>query len=480
MKFDDDTVDALFGAEDAESESPERLKQYFVYNKAYESISSKGPLKIVVGHKGVGKSALLRRAYLDDLEQSRLSVWLQPTDFSEINDEVVGFNFNRRVEQWKNGILKIISRKALDSIGYFEDHQIDRSFTSDLIKSLRSIFSDLKPKLSDAVNFAILDNFLKDEIINIYIDDLDRGWAPSFESIQNISAFLNAARDLTNQNRNFRCRVSLRTDVYYLSRTSDESTDKVETNIVSLSWVNHDILTLIAHRIQTYFGNPIDLDKLEKYTQKDISDKILFRVIEPTFIGRGHWASRPIHNVLLSLCRGRPRDLVKLLHGAAKKAYSNNHSIISSNDLDTSFPKYSEERLQDLINEFSSEMPTIEKVLLNFRPTVKDIRAASAFLYSTDAIFKKIKQIRQNVSIQFTNKTLVTDRDVINFLYKIDFITARIQKENGMIERHYFDQNRFLSNDAVDFGFQWEIHPAYRWALQPNDINSVFDSMKDH
>jgi hypothetical protein len=91
--------------------------------------------------------------------------------------------------------------------------------------------------------------------------------------------------------------------------------------------------------------------------QTDITNNILKKVIEPVFAGRGHWSSRPIHNVLLSLTRQRPRDLVKLMHGAAKVAAAKNNAIISSLNLETSFEEYSNERLQDIVNEFRSELP---------------------------------------------------------------------------------------------------------------------------
>jgi hypothetical protein len=48
---------------------------------------------------------------------------------------------------------------------------------------------------------------------------------------------------------------------------------------------------------------------------------------------------------------------------------------------------------------------------------------------------------------------------------------------DGTIERKYFDRSRFLASDFADFGFDWEIHPAYRWALQPQSIQDVIDSL---
>jgi hypothetical protein len=64
------------------------------------------------------------------------------------------------------------------------------------------------------------------------------------------------------------------------------------------------------------------------------------------------------------------------------------------------------------------------------------------------------------------------------FLYKIDFITARYDDPNGKIVRKYFDQNQYLKDQFVDYGFKWEVHPAYRWALQPQDIRVIFESLQ--
>lgn len=72
----------------------------------------------------------------------------------------------------------------------------------------------------------------------------------------------------------------------------------------------------------------------------------------------------------------------------------------------------------------------------------------------------------------------MTELSILAFLYKIDFIIAR-KEEGGKPKWTYFDQRRFLANDAIDFGFQWEVHPAYRWAIQPNDIQDIIDSLPD-
>jgi hypothetical protein len=63
------------------------------------------------------------------------------------------------------------------------------------------------------------------------------------------------------------------------------------------------------------------------------------------------------------------------------------------------------------------------------------------------------------------------------FLYKINFLTARKELPD-LIERKYFEESRYLQSRFVDFGFDWEVHPAYRWALQPEDQKSIFIDLK--
>jgi hypothetical protein len=431
LKFDDYTVRRIFGSEDAESEEPERLKEYFLDNGAYNDLRSPLPLRIVVGHKGVGKSALLKRAYLDDLDNKILAIEIQPNDISELMVPSSTESFIQKIERWKTGIKRIVAEKAVNSLlddGY--DRVAGDGFKGIALSAtgfIRQVVEYIKPNINNAVNLAVADSFLKTGMVRVYIDDVDRGWSASRDDISNISALINAVRDLCNADRNFQCRIALRTDVYFLVRTSDESTDKIEQDIIRLQWDNDDILRMISLRILTFFGIPIHND-LSSLSQARISNEILSCVMDPVYHGRGLWESVPVSVPLMSLCRKRPRDLVKLLHGAARIAGRAGRNKITTKDLDESFEIYSDERLQDLINEFKSELPTIRDVLLKFKPSKNQRQAALNFRYSTDQIITKIKNIRGQVRIVFNSGTLVTDSSILAFLYKIDFIMARQEK----------------------------------------------------
>jgi len=77
----------------------------------------------------------------------------------------------------------------------------------------------------------------------------------------------------------------------------------------------------------------------------------------------------------------------------------------------------------------------------------------------------------------FFNGAIADNKKIAAFLYKINFLTARKQMPSG-IDRKYFEENRYLSTEFADFGYDWEVHPAYRWALQPSDPNDIYKNLE--
>jgi hypothetical protein len=105
------------------------------------------------------------------------------------------------------------------------------------------------------------------------------------------------------------------------------------------------------------------------------------------------------------------------MHGAAKKAAGARNQLISSTNLERSFEEYSNERLQDIINEFRSELPDIERLLLEMKPTKKERTAAESYLFSNDKLSKKIYR---NCIIAFP----VTGRPLVNVKFMCCMISV--------------------------------------------------------
>lgn len=476
-KFTDENIYEIFGSEDAENERPERLKAYFFRNRAYENLKANLPIRVLVGHKGVGKSALLKMCHLEDQEEGYLALWIRPNDvFSGVDLEAS--SFLGLVENWKIGLCTLVVRKSLESVELFDEAAKVSQITGGTRHLLRALGRHFKSAEADleAPARAMVDSFRVGQRIRIYLDDLDRGWQARQSDISNISALLNAVRDLAGEDSRIQFRIGLRTDVYHLVRTSDESTDKIEANVIWLIWSNHEILTAMAKRVATYFGENVDERKLVQMRQKDIAQH-LNRVITPRFEGRGRWEHEDTYRILMTLVRKRPRDLVKLFYYSAKEAARDQAEIIQSAHLQRVFEKYSNERLRDVINEFKTELPQIEDVLLGMRQTSRERDDGIGPVFDDGQIYSKLQSIISGVSARFTNGDRVTAQNLARFLYKCDFVTARFEKD-GYIVRKHFEENQLLMNNRAQFGFKWEIHPAYRWALEPQGVETLLKKIE--
>lgn len=483
VKFDDPSIQRLFGHEAAEDEDPERLRNYYFKGNVFERATADLPLRVVVGHKGIGKSALFQVARQEDLEDGVLALFLRPDDVREIKTST---DMLDSIRNWKAGLLRIIYEKSIELLG--TDQNVSHGTQEvgiglRLIDSLTTLFSPLLEKVANlgAGKATLAKGFMKHKKVRVYIDDLDRGWTASRESIARISALLNAMRDLTRDHLGVQFRISLRSDVYFLVRTSDESTDKIEGSVVWYFWSNHEILAMLVKRVQAFLGNERTEQELVAMRQHQLAT-LLDEVMEPHFFGFGGWSKIPTHRMLMSLIRRRPRDLVKLCTSAAQKAHQRGAALIETHDFRSIFDQYSQARLQDTANEYRSELPSIETLLLNMRPTMKEKerKQGSPFIYSTAELLKKIGDIQSSQKqFQFYSGKTATSKDLAAFLYKVNFLTARRQMPDGKIERQYFEENRYLSSSFVDFGYDWEIHPAYRWTLQPEDHNEILRLLDD-
>lgn len=475
FKFDDVTVQQMFGHEAAEDEDKARLREYYFKSGVFGRVSADLAIRILVGHKGTGKSALLSVAMQEDADAGILALLIKPDDVSEIQTKPT--DMLESIRNWKVGLERIIYKKCLSAAQIGENDLKERfAQGTRIVDFLAEAFGPLLKKNANlpAVTQAVAKGIVGGRKVRIYLDDLDRGWTASRESILRLSALINALRDLIQNQPGLQFRVSLRSDVYFLVRTSDESTDKIEGSVVWLGWDNHEILALLVKRVEAFFGRHRDESELTRMNQHDLG-ALLGSVMEARFHGRGKWKDIPTYRVLMSVVRRRPRDIVKLCTLAAQSAGKAGRSMISTEDFDGIFEQYSQGRLQDAVNEFRSELPTIEVLLLNMRPSAQRRGTTSAYLYTTADLLKKIGNIASNQVFSFYGGRRAEPKDLAAFLYKINFLTAR--KNTGeRITRRYFEEQKYLSSAFVDFGFDWEIHSAYRWALQPDNPRDIFNS----
>ena len=484
VDFSEEQIREMFGDLAAEDEKMERFSSYFIKTDVYEKVHSDLPIRILVAHKGVGKSAVFRMSYLENKKNNVLSIWVKPDDILGLADAEGGANSLKIIRQWKYGLEELLVEKIISNFDISKDNDIINQISRNGLKLAERIGMIIKKVQEvvkiDAIKKSIADKYQKNHKIVIYIDDLDRAWNGSKENIYRIAALLNAVRDMCNETEELCFRISLRSDVYYLVRTADESTDKIDGNVLWLTWTEHELLALLVKRVQSYFGNYFSERELKSMDQKKMS-MYLDDIMADTFEGSGKWNNRPIRYIFLSLIRRRPRDLINLCTLAARNANAEGRHLIVTEDWEAVFEQYSLSRLQDTINEHKYELPDIERLLLGMKPGHEMKKTDKPFVYDKERLIRKIKGIIQTGKFYFANKKECTVEDLVTFMYKINFLNARKNVASGFIDRKYFENNRYITAKSVDFGYDWEVHPAFRWALYPEtrDIFKYTDIPKD-
>ena len=494
-------IPKIFGFEDAADEDTQRLKEYFLKRSDYETVKSDLPLSIVVGFKGVGKSALLRVSYEEDIEEGNPTLWIRPDDVVEMIDEISSeVEFSKMVLLWKRGIAKLIASRIASEWMFVSNDDAKSALiwaqeagyrNRDFIQKTVAL---LQPKLKDEIDtgsqFApickgehhVVTRLLKDKKIILYFDDLDAGWEATTTQRRKLSALILALRNMTTDIPGIRARLALRTDVYTLLRESDESTDKFENYIVNCNWKNHDILILLVKRIVTYFGKTVLDEDLNNKTQKELN-YMLESIMDTKFKNTKEWKNKYTNKVIASLIRSRPRDMIKLCSFAAKSAYDRDENAdkILDIDFESILSDYSLNRVQDIVNEFKFELSNIETLLYRMAPTTKEIRAKikNTYVYTTSDLLDKIKNIMSNSTLKLTYKEHTDPIDIAHFLFKIGFITAR-KNVGGRIERKHYDEKKQLlkSGQIGDGGYGWEIHPAYRSAISTSHKDAWMSTVR--
>ena len=470
VDFSEEQIREMFGDLAAEDEKRDRFSSYFVKTDVYKKIHNFLPIRILVAHKGIGKSAVFRMSYLENIKDNVLSIWVKPDDILGIANIEGETDPLEMIRQWKSGLEELLVEKVVSNFNISKDNDVINQISRNGLKLTERISMIVK-KVPDVVNVdaikkSVAERYLKDHKIVIYVDDLDRAWNGSKQNIYRISALLNAVRDMCNETSELCFRISLRSDVYYLVRTADESTDKIDGNVLWLTWTEHELLALLVKRVQSYLGNNISEKELLDMKQREMST-YLDSIMADTFEGSGKWNKRPIRYIFLSLIRRRPRDLINLCTLAARNANAEGRNLIVTEDWEEVFEQYSSSRLQDTINEHKYELPDIERLLLGMKPSHEMKKTERPFVYDKDRLFRKIEGIMQNGKFYFANNKECTVEELIAFMYKINFLNARKDAVGGFIDRKYFEDNKYITSKSVDFGYDWEVHPAFRWALYP-------------
>jgi len=522
--FSDEEMTDLLGREAAERDNPVRLNEFFFETATFAEMLNGSSLRLLVGHKGVGKSALFKIAQNHEGLRGNIVVGIDPYDVVDI--PVSGAKFVHQVHQWRIGLLEIVIRKL-----FAITQQDANAVTNDLLQQVRSekpiSFSRLLSP--DGPWFEYLPELTKRKLtantsgnggyptVIVFIDDLDLGWQygdHTTDDIHRIAALLRALAEMQTGDSPFRVRVSIRSDIFYLALTAFVDIGKIREDCRWYRWTNKEVLAVLCKRIATYrkirmrednSDTNRDERQLLSLTYGSLGNYLLFLFDNITFKGDGFWKNQRYWRIILTLIRKRPRDFVALLRIAGQKFRTRRHEDpdrrrpggigISENDLVRALPEYSQEIFKDTINEYKGELPDIEQVLREMGPTSKQISQGGeeGFVYTYDEIINKLNFVIKRLSTAGVAPQFFSDHtdhkedrfrmsaeNLFEFLFRINFLVARFEGKGRLeyVEREYFDEEQYdIAGMQVNADAKWEIHPAYRWVLSPQTKHEIYTTI---
>ncbi|SOU04180.1 P-loop ATPase, Sll1717 family [Xanthomonas arboricola] len=477
---------------DARAEQDGQLFSAFYESPDYRTLIESESKSIVVGRRGVGKSALFLRLaeYYRDADKIEV-VRFAPEEHEILAFRSIGKHFLDRFNLVR-AATRLAFRYALMmelSSGLslrFKFTQADGSQV--LLKHLQdwkgphNSLAKLKKKLDDALEESksdpesaigvIADKFRLSEVESalrsvlsemkrravFLVDRLDEGYQPDDKGVAIVDGFLNAAIDLKDKISDVRCVVFLRDNIYRaVERFDDDFSRNLEQSVLRLHWDERGLLNFSANRIRVSCGI-----KAEK------SIRVWDSVTQGTLQGELGF------HQCLKLTLFRPRDLLLLLNEAFRQAHGRQVFQISQEDINSSAQSISQHRLRDLEKEYDAHIPGLGELARSFSNDAPSLSFSEAQTHVSSVLDSLQEDPR--VAQQF--ELFDAPADAIRALYSVGFIGIRDEGANNFVFCH--DGRK----PDKDFSGKMSlmIHPCYWMALNlkpreydESDVTEIYD-----
>ena len=462
------------------------LSDVFVINENYQEIilPAENSIRLLVGSKGSGKSALLE--YLRqkcEIEQIPvLSLSPIDIDISGVNTDV---SSSTLIQTIYSALVKEIAVKIGSGLGgaitseqksmvvaAVDAGARQQTHTDSLLQVLMPIgkavsqidFEKMLPHyntstrtLVSAINYTLP----KDgKIFYILFDDIDLFGNPgSPRYIDTIWCAILAFKILAERLPNIRTIVTLRNEIWRRiqngRQNARDQVDHIRSMVRTLLPTTAEMKKILKRRL-TYCKN-----LLPKSSSKNCYSPF-FEGSDckvPSSNERRLW-----EDYLVTASRERPRDTVQLVQHLVTHAIQSEHNAINDNDVEQTALQYSQERFDDLINENADLCPQLETVIrafssISFQSSANDIKDFLLGIPGRGAITIAGKALQSgNMEDMFR---------LWRILFEIEFLTPRT-KDNT--QRKGYSHIRPSSDSTLVSAqrwndmqkFIWEVHPCYR------------------
>lgn len=486
INFELDDPDQLFGNEAAEHEDTEIFNSYAVQRREMKSfLDQKKPLQIVSGYKGEGKSALLRliEKKIKEVDPNAVVLRISATEISPSEDEN---NIDSWIRSWKKSIFKKVAVEigknikvafTDDAISLVEEAETegfrDRSFVGAIVSRLKSKAVPLEQKKPSIQSHEqLMQRWMSSgAAVWVLIDDVDHNFRNNKYDQVKVATCLMATTQIFMSVPEIKLRLSLRPNVWATIKTEYESLSHIKQYIKGLSWSDKDFQNILAHRIESYLKRTNQWTEVSKSIADDQETKnkqLLSLVFENPVYWGGNNNKRDIYVPLHTLSRHRPRWMIELCKAAATGADEVDSSIITLENITKKLGTFGQSRIEDMVVEFQPQCEKIRQLVVAF--------AGQNERYTTDQLLTLIKdRVLQSVIPKIVGVLgNPSPREVARFLLQIGFLSARKDHDDGTYTHYSFaDKPELLiTENNIDQGMSWEIHPVFRQTLDLKDLES--------
>lgn len=484
MDFDLKNPDKLFGNDAAEDEIESVFNSYAIArSEVTDFLDESKPLQVVRAYKGEGKSTLLRLVEATLKAQAQAPLVLRTTGVS-LSPALDTTDSDLWVQEWKRSIVKYIASEigarinvafSDDGIALVEEAERNgfrsRSFVSSIFDRLK--FTELsiergRPEM--ASHEAVLKRWLRSgTTVWLIIDDIDQNFRNEPKQKVKVAGCFMAMRQLFSQIPELRIRMAVRPNVWASIKPEFEALSHVEQYVVDLNWSEASFRDILFRRIEGYLKRSSQWDLFTPRADLEArKDQLISMVFETPVSWGGENRKRPIHVVLYTLSRHRPRWMIELCKVASKHSMTKGRQSIALDDVIKQLESFGTRRIQDTIAEFKPQCAEIENLIIAF--------SGQNERFATDELIDVVnRRVLQGVHPKIDGVIgSPSAKEVAHFLFQIGFLSARLDRPDGTYDHlTFFDRPNLLrATTNLDEGVSWEIHPVYRQALKLKDVAS--------
>lgn len=468
-----------------------RSKASFYESPDYRTLIESDVKSVVVGRRGVGKSALFLRLndYYEDADKVEV-IRFAPEEHQVLAFRPIAslfgdkFNLVRSATRLAFRYALLLEISTVLSTRY-KFAQSERSkvlvphiekwrSNSGLLSKIRKVIIDAVdgepdpesrigalaeylnlPEIEDALKVVIDD--MKRSVV-VLVDRLDEGYEPDNAGVGIVDGFVLAAIDLRDKLPSTRCIVFLRDNIYRAVEHYDQDFSRnMEQSVLRLHWDERGLLNFVANRLRSAAGI-----KAEKS----------IRVWDA--VTRGGLQGEAGFHHCLRLTLFRPRDLLLLLNDAFRiSSPKANHSIDQA-DIDGAAVSISESRAADLVKEYSAHLPGLDKLVRSFTSGSPSF----SFVDAKSLVEKVIEREYDDPRVIQQFELFADASEALRALYSVGFVGIKEVDSNNYVFCH---DGRKPDRD-FSIADRLMVHPCYWMALnlspveqEDGDVSQIYD-----